>query len=67
MRPSRRQNDLRNLFPDLEWLTALKIHLRYTATMSQQYNTPITTKRVMPPSISILSIMLLRRKSKIIP
>jgi hypothetical protein len=47
MRPPNSHNDLRNLFPDLEWSTALKRHLRYTATMSQQYNTPITTKRVI--------------------
>jgi hypothetical protein len=34
MRPSGRQNGLRNLFPDLEWSTALKSHLRYTVIMS---------------------------------
>jgi hypothetical protein len=28
-------NGLRNLFPDLEWSTTMKRHLRYTATMSQ--------------------------------
>jgi hypothetical protein len=30
--------------------------------MSQQYNTPITTRRVILSSTSILSIILLRRK-----
>jgi hypothetical protein len=60
------QNGLRNLFPD-EWSTTLKSHLRYTVIMSQQYNAPITTRRVMLSSTSILSIMLLRRKSKSIP
>jgi hypothetical protein len=56
------QYDLRNLCSDLEWSTALKNHLRYTMTMRRQYNTPITTRRVMLSSTSILSTILLRRE-----
>jgi hypothetical protein len=37
-----RQYGLRNSYPDLEWSTKLKSYLRYTVTMSQQYNTHIT-------------------------
>jgi hypothetical protein len=53
----------KNLFSDLEWSVALKS----PATMSQQYNTSITTRRVMLQNTSTLNIMQLRRKSKIIP
>jgi hypothetical protein len=40
---------------------ALKIY--YDIELAIQYNTPITTRRVMLPSTSILSTMLLRKKS----
>jgi hypothetical protein len=43
----------------------IESYLRYTVTMSQQYNTPTTTRKVMLPNTTILTTMLLRRKFKI--
>jgi hypothetical protein len=49
---------LKKFVSGLRVVDNIEKHLRYTVTMSQQYSTPITIRRVMLPSTSTLSIML---------
>jgi hypothetical protein len=52
--------------PGLRVVDNIKKPLKIYCDNEQQYSTPIIIRRVMLPTTSTLSIMLLRKKSKII-